>query len=268
MLFVRKKNFDGEADVVTQREKGSAGINRVSTERNDFIITVPGQQVHQNCRREDCLPSNIKRAKKILTSETTSNRRFLTRQAELCFSFKTDCFFCGTKVEFGEQRKRLEKAFRVTIIETKDTILKLCSERGDEWSDTIRARLLNAHDLPAAEAVYHQTSSVNFHIKRKLPKGFEADEQPAVKIGKLVVPMMKKNARPFLKLRSAAIRLYLTLFLQVKKHWSLVLTLSGISGTLRNLQQRHLIYSHRISPPPTAAAARFHRLRVDLQVQQ
>ena len=164
-----KKNFDSKAEVVTLREKGSAGINRASTERNDFITTVPGQQVHQNCRREYCLPSNIKGAKKILTSETTSNRRSLTRQAEQCFSFKTDCFFCGTKVEF-------------------DTILKICSERGDEWSDTIRARFLNIHDLPAAEAVYHQTCSVNFRTKRKLPKVFEGDKQPAVKKRKVGHP--------------------------------------------------------------------------------
>jgi len=51
------------------------------------------------------------------------------------------------------------------------------------------------HDLPVAEAVYHQTCSVNFRTKRKLPKVLEGDEQPAV-------PRMKKNARPFLKLRN------------------------------------------------------------------
>ena len=71
--------------------------------------------------------------------------------------------------------------------------------------------------------------------------------------------------------RSAAIRLYLML-LQVKKHlWpllvesqGLVLTLSGISGTLRNLQQRHLIYCHRIYPqlqqrPDSTACASIYK---------
>ena len=77
--------------------------------------------------------------------------------------------------------------FRV-MIETKDTILKLRSERGDKWSDTIRARLLNVHDLPAAEAVYHQTYSANFCTKRKLPKVFEGHEQPAVKKRKVGRP--------------------------------------------------------------------------------
>jgi len=58
------KSLDGEDDVVTLREKGSEGINLASVVRNDTITTVPGQQVHQNCRLEYCLPSNIKRAKK------------------------------------------------------------------------------------------------------------------------------------------------------------------------------------------------------------
>ena len=44
-VICKKKISDGEAEVVTLREKGSAGINRASTERNDFITTVPGQQV-------------------------------------------------------------------------------------------------------------------------------------------------------------------------------------------------------------------------------
>ena len=53
------KSLDGEDDVVTLREKGSEGTNRASVQRNDAITMVPGQQVHQDCRREYCLPSNI-----------------------------------------------------------------------------------------------------------------------------------------------------------------------------------------------------------------
>ena len=80
----------------------------------------------------------------------------VARRREHSFSFKTDCFFCGNPVEFGEQKKRLDEAFRVTTIETKDMILRICSERKDEWSEKVRARLLNVHDLPAADAVYQR----------------------------------------------------------------------------------------------------------------
>ena len=171
------KSLSGEGDVVTLKEKGSEGINRASTERFDSITTVPGQQVHQNCRREYCRPSSIKRAKRSVSEETTNSRRSFTRKAEQCFSFKTDCFFCGTKVEFGlnSKRKRLGEAFSVTTIETKDTTLKICSERNDAWSEAIRARLMNVHDLPAADAIYHQTCNVNFRTNRQLPQLYETD---------------------------------------------------------------------------------------------
>ena len=193
------KSLNGEGDVVTLKEKGSEGINRASAERFDSITTVPGQQVHQNCRREYCRPSSIKRAKKSVLEETTSSRtrRSFTRKAEQCFSFKTDCFFCGTKVEFGSdsKRKRLGEAFSVTTIETKDTILRICSERNDEWSETIRARLMNVHDLPAADAIYHQTCNVNFRTNRQLPQLMRQMNCLPQKRGKSVAPKMKKKTR-------------------------------------------------------------------------
>ena len=193
--------LNGEGDVVTLKEKGSEGINRASAERFDSITTVPGQQVHQNCRREYCRPSSIKRAKKSVSEETTSSRRSFTRKAEQCFSFKTDCFFCGTKVEFGSnsKRKRLDEAFSVTTIETKDTILKICSERNDEWSEAIRARLMNVHDLPAADAVYHQTCNVNFRTNRQLPQLYETDELPAAKKRKVGRPPNEEKNQAFVK---------------------------------------------------------------------
>ena len=101
--------------------------------------------------QEYCRPSSIKRAKKSVSEETTGSCHSFTRKTEQCFSFKPDCFFCGTKVEFrlNSKRKRLSEAFSVTTIETKDMILKICSERKDEWSETINVRLMNVHDLPS-----------------------------------------------------------------------------------------------------------------------
>lgn len=70
--IICKKSLNGEGDVVTLKEKGSEGINRASAERVDNITTVPGQQVHQNCRQEYCRPSSINRAKKSVSDETTT----------------------------------------------------------------------------------------------------------------------------------------------------------------------------------------------------
>ena len=192
-----KKSLNGEGDVVTLKEKGSKGINRASTEWFDSFTTVPGQQVHQNCRRKYCRPSSIKRAKKSVSEETTSSGRSFPCKAEQCFSFKTDCFFCGTKVEFGlnSKRKRLSEAFSVTTIETKDTILKICSERNDEWSEAVSAWLMNVHDLPAAD----QTCNVNFRTNRQLPQLYETDELPAAKKRKVGRPQNEEKKQAFVK---------------------------------------------------------------------
>ena len=59
-----QKSLDNVNDVVTLREKGSEGINRASTERNDLIQTLPGQKVHQTCHPSDLFQPT-------LTSETS-----------------------------------------------------------------------------------------------------------------------------------------------------------------------------------------------------
>ena len=101
-----QKSLDNVNDVVTLREKGSEGINRASTERNDLIQTVPGQKVHQTCRREYCHPSYINRAKKKERESSISSSRSLDRKTEQSFTFKTDCFFCGTNVDLEDQKRR------------------------------------------------------------------------------------------------------------------------------------------------------------------
>jgi len=70
--------------------------------------------------------------------------------------------------------------FKVTTIDIKDTIMATCYERRDAWSEVVQARIMNAHDLPAADAMYHQTCSVNFCTEKHIPKIFMSDE-PAMK---------------------------------------------------------------------------------------
>ena len=113
------------------------------------------------------------------------------------FLLKTDCFFCGTKVEFGlnSKRKRLSEAFSVTAIETKDNILKICLERNDEWSEAVSAWLMNVHDLPAAD----QTCNVNFRTNRQLPQLYETDELPAAKKRKVGRPQNEEKKQAFVK---------------------------------------------------------------------
>ena len=96
---------------------------------------------------------------------TSSNGRPVLRSPEERFSFKTNCFFCGRTAKLG--RKRKHDVLEVKTIGIKETILKICQEQADSWSDVVKARILHVHDLHAADAIYHQTCSVNFRTKNR-----------------------------------------------------------------------------------------------------
>ena len=189
----------GKEEIVTLGEKGSASVNRASLERNDSTIcTVPGQQVHQYCRKIHCNPNKIAQAKRLsIEGPNTSICRSVLRSTEKSFDFNGDCFLCGTPVDGGEQRKKVD-VFKVTTIEMKDTILAICSERRDAWSDTVQARIMHIHDLPAADAMYHQTCSVNFRTGKQIPKVF-VTEEPAHKKKRLGRPQDEEKMDAFLR---------------------------------------------------------------------
>ena len=88
--------------------------------------------------------------------------------------------------------------FRVTTLETKHTVLQTCFERKDEWAEVVRARILHVHDLPAADAIYHQACSVNFRTKKQVPMQF-ASEQPDVKKRKIGRPPDEEKNDAFFK---------------------------------------------------------------------
>lgn len=198
ICVICKKQLEKD-EFVNLGEKGSAGINKASEERGDTIITVAGQRVHKICRRDYCLAQNILGSKRQATQpgEVQSIRRPLERKAESSFSFKTDCFYCGTEIKFDE-KKGATSAFKVTILEIKDTVLEICSKRGnDSWAEIVRGRLLHVHDLPAADAMYHQVCSVNFRTEKQIPKMY-AKYQPECKRGKIGRPKDEEKFEAFI----------------------------------------------------------------------
>jgi len=44
----------------------------------------------------------------------------------------------------------------MSTLKIKATILAACEQRHDEWAESVQARLLFVHDMPAADALYHQ----------------------------------------------------------------------------------------------------------------
>lgn len=49
----------GDTPEVILSEKGRAGINKASKERNDSLHCTAGQHVHQACRKIYCAPNQI-----------------------------------------------------------------------------------------------------------------------------------------------------------------------------------------------------------------
>lgn len=50
-------------------------------------------------------------------------------------------------------------------------------------AEDVKARLLHVRDLPAAEAVYHQTCSVNFRTKKQIPQVYALNQPPSKRGG-------------------------------------------------------------------------------------
>ena len=197
VICKKKKSLDGKCDV-THKEKGSEGINPVSKERND----TSQQSVDSKCitiaEESIAIPATSSGLKKLFCLRPQVAVALLNEKENTFSHLRVTVSFLATRLS-SRNKKRLDETFRVTTIETKDTILRICSERKDEWSETVRARLLNVHDLPAADAVYHQTCSVNVRTRKQLPKVHETDEQPPVERSKVGRPPDEEERDAFVK---------------------------------------------------------------------
>lgn len=155
-VICKKPLKEGNFLLVTLGEKGSSGVNRASVERNDeTIVTVPGQQVHKECRCIQCNSNKIAQAKKQGNKRPAdSSARSVLRSEGKSFSFTSNCLFCGSAVNFKQQRKREQKSFKVATLSMKDSTGRMLWQMRC-MADTVKARILVVPDLPAADAMYH-----------------------------------------------------------------------------------------------------------------
>ena len=176
-------------------------INKAREERGDTIYCTPGEQVHQECRTKYCKPEQIVKdlRKKDQAQEGTvlPAQKQVLRSAERPFNFSTHFFFCGKPALVGKKRKTPD-VFQVKTVETRDTILAVCRERGDAWAGAVQARMLHVHDLHAADAVYHRVCSSNFRTMKEIPAvhEHEVDLSKKPKIGR---PQEKERIDAFLE---------------------------------------------------------------------
>ena len=191
-----KENIAPSAGV-SLTEKGSNGINRASKERGDQVEVEAADQVHKDCRREFCRPSNIEKEKRKRSHEGLGHtHRPARRSGSQQFDFKTHCLYCGRFIDEEYERKKSRSVYRVTSLDVQDVVRRVCEERADDWAEEVRTRILQVHDLPAADAIYHQSCSSNFRTKKQIPSTFSF-EQPSTKKQKIGRPQDEATDKAF-----------------------------------------------------------------------
>ena len=86
----------------------------------------------------------------------------------------------------------------VRTIKLKDTVLTVCQERNDSWAHSVQARISSAHDLHAADAIYHKACDINFRTMRQIPTAFRKGEL-STKKAKLGRPEELDRTKAFLE---------------------------------------------------------------------
>ena len=148
----------GDIPTVKLRDKGCESVNKASEERHCNIHVTTGQEVHIDCRRDFV------------------HKRCSTRSLNV-FDFKNKCIFCSKDAKINH-RKRSQDVFPVRILPFQKSIEHVCIARNDQWAHDVSGRIASIIDLPAADALYHQSCSVNFRTKRQIPKAFQSDVSP------------------------------------------------------------------------------------------
>jgi 5'-3' exonuclease len=173
-----KERFQDDGDVVEVRQKGADGINAASAQRGDDIVVAAGCKVHSGCRKRYINPHDIENQQK----KDSSSKLPLKRSARVStgpFNSKSDCLFCGTRVDLGGS----DYSFVKTDTFAR-TIRECCESRSDDWSFTVKGRIeYYCGDLHAADCIYHHACSVNFRSGHDLPLKFRCETDAKRKKG-------------------------------------------------------------------------------------
>jgi len=98
-----RESLDNGTPTVKVQQKGSDGINAASKERGDFTA-IPGQTVHNECRRKYCNVNETERFKR----ENIKSQLFPRALRSKCeFVFKEHCMFCGQTAKISGKKRGL-----------------------------------------------------------------------------------------------------------------------------------------------------------------
>ena len=151
------------------------------------------------CQRNYCKPDQIAKSSRIkqgMIGEAAFERPAL-RSDDDNLALNQTFFFCGQPAMAGNKRKGFD-VISVRTIELKDTVLTVCQERNNSWAHSVLTRISSAHDLHAADTIYHKACDINFHSMRHIPTGFRK-EKLCIKKVKLGRPEELDRTEAFLE---------------------------------------------------------------------
>ena len=152
-----------------QTEKGVEGLQKACNLRSDNKQFYIGQIVHKSCRQNYCNPHVIKKDLKRQLEENVTEQQCTPRSKTMRFDFTTQCLFCGQVAKHSKRKNY--SVYHVRSLTFQEQIEQCCIQCGadDKWAESVLGRIKGVHDLPAAEALYHQQCSANFRTGKCIP---------------------------------------------------------------------------------------------------
>ncbi|XP_060064476.1 alpha-(1,3)-fucosyltransferase C-like [Ylistrum balloti] len=160
--IICKQVLAGGEAIAHLRQKGSDGINKASRDRGDDAVASPGQKVHVQCRKDYCDQNVIRQDNNDKAAVSPCALPSLRSRNEQ-FNFRDPCLFCGQDAKLNDKKRGID-VYPVRTLLFQSVLLDICRQRSDMWSSEVEKRINMALDLPAADAVYHQSCSVNFRL--------------------------------------------------------------------------------------------------------
>ena len=174
------KDFLDQKHRVTLGEKGSQSIHLASERLHDGIHAEAGDLVHRTCRGQYTNQKAIEgKLKKKLKLKSPRKRRQPRSEDS-----KPKCLFCGKEEKdqkSGGKRSLVGQLKAVQTVEFQETVLRICSSRGDSWARDVKGKIEFLQDCVAQDVVYHNACFSNFRSDCQIPKMFRSEE-PARKI--------------------------------------------------------------------------------------
>ena len=92
------------------------------------------------------------------------------------FNWRECCFFCGEEIKIDlKHPNRNKPVFEAVTLTFRTSIWQLCEKRNDSWAETVKIRLNDCIDLPAAEGIYHKTCQVKFMAEKQLHNNYSME---------------------------------------------------------------------------------------------